>query len=462
MSITRPSTRKTLENFIFKKMSEQGIVGLSIATIKDGKQDYKRGFGFRNLLQGTSATPNTIYCIGSVTKSFTASAILKLAEQGLLSLDDPIGKYLPIELTAMGGPVLIKHLLSHTSGLSALGYAEATLTAVTDFNDDWLPISSPEDLMVFMNGADEWAMARPGERYAYLNEGYILLGSIIRAVSRMEYDQYMQKQVLEPLGMMRSSFNEHDIEQDKDVASPYVSGANDEKVETRYPYGQMIADGGLMTNVVDMTKFIQMFTSKDPETVKILSDESLKNQYTPKIKTSDIPLGDAHERYYAYGLRIKSDFFGYNLVYHSGSVFGSSAYMGFIPEKNVGVVIMATGGYFLEDVGELTIAQLLGVNPDDVPYFKRVEQLESLTGTYLTFRNTSRYEVKRNRGILRLETSFWQRTWTTPLIPVDLDGDVKRFVTYGLESMTPVDFVYRDGELMMFYENSLAKRASGW
>ncbi len=461
MITAKSSARKTLEDFIFRKMSDQGIVGLSVATLKEGKTEYKRAFGFRDFVKGTSSTTNTIYCIGSLTKSFTASAVMQLYEKGAINLDDPVGKYLPLELTAMGEPVLIKHLLSHSSGLSALGYAEATLTAVTDFSDHWLPISSPEDLMVFMNGADEWAMAKPGERYAYLNEGYILLGSVIKAVSGMEYADYVKANILEPLGMKRSTYYEHDIEQDNDVATPYVSSGEGEKVETRYPFGQMIADGGLMTNVVDMIKFLHMFIfNGKPNGVKILSEESIKLMTTPKVKTSDIPLGSADDIFYAYGLRIKSGFFGYNLVYHSGSVFGSSAYMGFIPEKGVGVVIMASGGYFLEDIGEMAIAQLLGVNPDDVPYFKRIEQLESVTGTYTTFRNTSEYEVKRNRGILQLETSFWQRTWTTPLIPVDLDGDVKRFVVYGLETMTPVEFVWRDGELLMFYENSLAKRVN--
>ena len=262
MNTAKPSARKTLENYIFRKMSDQGIVGLSIATIKDGKPDYRRGFGFRNFVKGTSATPNTIYCIGSLTKAFTSSAIMQLSEKEDLDLNDPIGKYLPLELTAMGEPVLIKHLLSHSSGLSALGYAEATLTAVTDFSDHWLPISSPEDLMVFMNGADEWAMAKPGERYASLNEGYILLGSIIKEVSGLDYADYVKTNILEPLNMKRSTFYEQDVENDEDVATPYVSGSNGEKIETRYPYGQMISDGGLMSNVVDMVKFIQMFLKR--------------------------------------------------------------------------------------------------------------------------------------------------------------------------------------------------------
>ena len=81
-------------------------------------------------------------------------------------------------------------------------------------------------------------MAKPGERYAYLNEGYILLGSIIKAVSGLEYADYVKQNILEPLGMKRSTYHENDIENDNDVATPYVSGENSEKVETRYPYGQ--------------------------------------------------------------------------------------------------------------------------------------------------------------------------------------------------------------------------------
>ena len=164
MMKTKPGGDKSLEDYIFRKMSDQGIVGLSIATARNGRPYYHRGFGFKDFTMGTSTSHRTLYCVGSVTKAFTACAVLKLCEEGKLNLDDPIGMFLPIELTAMGEPVLIRHLLSHSSGLSALGYAEATLSALTDFSEHWLPISSPDDLMVFMNGADDWAMAKPGER----------------------------------------------------------------------------------------------------------------------------------------------------------------------------------------------------------------------------------------------------------------------------------------------------------
>jgi CubicO group peptidase (beta-lactamase class C family) len=446
-----------LDDFIFNKMSSQGIVGLSIATIQDGKLDINKGFGFSNFAKGTSATSDTVYCIGSVTKSFTASGILKLVEEDKIHLDDPVNKYLPIEL-GKNSPVLIKHLLSHSSGISPLGYAESTLTAFTDYNNNWLPISNSNDLIVFMNGVNEWTISEPGEKYAYLNEGYILLGRVIEEVSNLKYSEFIKEYILKPLAMNHSTYDQNDVENYEDVATPYITSEEGEKIETRYPYGQLIADGGLMSNVLDMTKYIQMLMGCSESNGQILSGQSLEKLLIPKIQTDDIPLGNTGKRYYAYGHRVKSDFFDYNLVYHSGSVYGSSAYMGFIPDREVGVVVMASGGYFLEDIGEYALALLLDEDPDEAPYLKRIRQLDRLTGKYTTFRDTSEYHVSRQWGILYLESNFLYRKWSIPLIPVELDKEVKRFMIYGFETKIPVDFIEKDGKMLMHYQNNLAKK----
>jgi CubicO group peptidase (beta-lactamase class C family) len=102
-----------------------------------------------------------------------------------------------------------------------------------------------------MRGAEQWAISRPGERHAYLNEGYILLGGIIEEASGMSYADYVKEKVLLPLHMYRSSYIEDDIAGDGDVAVPYITNRNGGKVATRYPYGQMISDGGLMSNASD-------------------------------------------------------------------------------------------------------------------------------------------------------------------------------------------------------------------
>jgi CubicO group peptidase (beta-lactamase class C family) len=450
---------RELERFIFQRMTASGIVGLSIATIRGGEVNYQRGFGFRDFEKGSSATPETIYCIGSVTKSFTALAVMQLCEAGKLTLDDPVEKWLSFRERPMGEKVLLNHLLSHTSGLSALGYAEATLAAITDAPDIWLPISNAEDLLVFMRGADEWALARPGERHAYLNEGYILLGAIIEEASGMSYADYVKEKILSPLHMYRSSFSEKDVEGDEDLAVPYVTNRSGGKVATRYPYGQMISDGGLMSNALDMGNFLRMMLANGAfDGHRLASEESVKEMASPKIKMLDEPVNRVDYRYYGYGLRIKDGFLGHRLVQHSGSVFGSSAYINFVPDAGVGVAILANGGYFLEDMGEYAAALLLGKDPWEIPSFKRGRILDSLAGTYKTFKDTSSYRVVRSGGFLQLEQKWGERTFTTPMIPVEIEGERKSFRTYGVDTVTQAEFFIRDGETYLLYERNLCRR----
>lgn len=462
MTLGEADRTEELEKFIFQRMAEAGIVGLSIATIKEGRLQYQKGFGFRDFNRGTSATPETIYCIGSVTKSFTALAVMQLCEKGLLSLEDPIDRYIPFKARPMGEPILIKHLLSHTSGISSLGYAEATLAAITEPSDLWLPISNAQDLLVFMKGAEEWAISKPGQRHAYWNEGYILLGAIIGEVSGVDYAEYVKEHILKPLHMDRSTFLEDEVKNDANVAVPYITSRDGGKVATRYPYGQLISDGGLMSNTPDMVSFLKMLLSDGvSEDATIVGSESVRKMMEPKIRTVEEPIEGADYSYYGYGLRIKTNFLGQNLIHHSGSVFGSSAYMCFIPDKKAGVVILANGGYWLEPMGEYAMALLLGRDPMEITSFRRGNILDGLTGTYKTFRNTSTYRVTRSGGILQLESHFGERTFTTPLIPVDIEGETKQFKVYGIDTTTPVQFVLKNGGTFLIYERNMAMRVSG-
>ena len=459
MTLVEVHETEELESFIFRRMGESGIVGLSIAAIEDGETNYRRGFGFKDFNKGTSATPETIYCIGSVTKSFTALAVMQLHERGLLDLDDPIVNFVPFGIKPMGEPILVRHLLSHSSGIPSLGYAEATLGAITGTYDTWFPISSPQDLLVYMNGAEDWVLSGPGQRHAYLNEGYILLGSIIEEVSGVDYATYIKENILEPLRMGRSTFSKEDVENDSDVATPYVTSQEGAKVPTRYPYGQLISDGGLMSNAEDMARYSKMLLSGGVlEGARVASTESIREMMEPKVRTVEEPLEGAGFSHYGYGLRIKSGFLGHTLMHHSGSVFGSSAYMGIIPDEGDGIVILANGGYFLEDIGEYTLATLLGRDPMEIAYFRRMRVLDGLTGTYRTFRGTSNYKVTRSGGILQLTSSFGQRTYTTPLIPVDLESETKEFAVYGIDAKTPVQFMQKGGETFIVYERNMAKR----
>ncbi len=146
------------------------------------------------------------------------------------------------------------------------------------------------------------------------------------------------------------------------------------------------------------------------------------------------------------------------MVQHSGSVFGSSAYINFVPDAGCGVAILANGGYFLEDIGEYATALLLGKSPLEITSFRRGRILDGLAGSYKTFKDTSSYHVVRSGGILQLEQRWGERTFTTPMIPVDIEGDTKTFRTYGVDTTTPALFVHKGDDIFLIYERNLAKR----
>lgn len=226
-----------LEQFIQEKLAETHLPALSIALVERGETVFARGFGFRDSERGLPATPRTLYGIGSVTKSFTCLAIMQLQEQGELRVDDPVERYVPLEVRPFGRPITLHHFMSHSSGIPALAYAEAVIRHAAGAADSYLPIASYDDMLTFLNGAHDWVQSPPGERWFYLNEGYILLGAVIEKVSGQPYADYIQLHVLEPLGMARTFFDKSGVDRDQDVAVPYVVTKDKTQLPSHYLYG---------------------------------------------------------------------------------------------------------------------------------------------------------------------------------------------------------------------------------
>ncbi len=449
-----------LEGFIFSKMSETRLPGLSISAIKDGEVVYSRGFGFRDLTTGSPATPETLYCIGSVTKSFTCISIMQLQEKGLLDVEDPVEKHLPISLRSHGEPVRIWHLMSHTSGIPALAYAEAVIRHTMKAHDRWLPISGYRDMFTFMDGAEGWAHTKPGERWFYLNEGYILLGYIIEKVSGEGYVDYVRRHILEPLGMRRSYFYKDEVDRDPDAATPYIVTKDGERIPSTYPYGGILSDGGLISNAMDMAEYVKMYLNYgEYKGCRILSEESIREMMKPRVKTPDEPFISRYVRYYGYGLGISRDFYGYDLISHGGSVSVATAYMGFIPERKIGVMILANGsGYPLSYIGEYALALLLGRDPRDNPVFGYERLQEELEGVYETYKATMRVKVARRGSLLTLDMGDRYRELVVPLVPSGLVGESLHFHGISMDRKIPVEFVKEGGETYLLYERYKMKR----
>lgn len=451
-----------LESFIFEKISETRLPAVSAAVIQGQEVPWSRGFGFRSLEHGLPATPRTLYGIGSVTKSFTALAILQLAEQGRLSVDDPLDRFIPFTLRPAGEPVRLWHLMTHTSGLPALAYAERVISGVTGASEDWLPIASYQDMLTFLNGAQDWALSRPGERWFYLNEGYVLLGYVIEQVTGMPYTEYVRQHILLPLGMARSFFARADVEADPDAATPYVVADDGRRIPSTYAYGTITPDGGLISNVLDLANYVRMFLGwGEFQGARIISRPSLEAMQTPRIPTPEQE-GPFGQHGYAYGLRITPAFLGHRLVAHGGSVGTATAYLAFIPEREVGIVLLANGsGYPLSQLGQYGLALLLGQDPDALPFARQEALLRRLEGVYETYRGTMRMQVRRSGDFLTLEERDRYNTVTVILVPESLQDQRCAFYTRSGGHKIPVEFRLEPGRVSLLYERYLLRRTGG-
>lgn len=440
-----------LESFILKQMRKTKIPGLSIAVVKDNKITYMRGFGFRDLSKGLPSTPNTVYGIGSVTKSFTALAILKLVELGKLDLHDPISKYVPLDIKPFNEPIQIHHLLTHSSGIPALAYAEAFIRSSLGLNKVWLPLATPEDIISFMCNAGEWAEAKPGNRFFYLNEGYVLLGYIISKVSGLKYEKFIEKHILNTLEMSRTYFDAIEVEKDSDVATPYIISKDEKLIPSKFPYG-ITADGGLLSNVVDMAKYVIMYLNRGTYKNNMLIDK--KYIELMERKYIEVPWKTFGDEGYGYGLIITEKFLNRKLVQHSGSVLVYTAYMGYLPNDKVGVIVLANAsGYPLSTIGMYALTLALGKNPEkELDFLRREYITESLEGIYETYEGTHRYVVKKQGDFLVLHYEDRYLKLTTILVPEEVKEDYARFFTLYNGKKIRAEFYKRNSKTILIFE----------
>ncbi len=239
--------------------------------------------GMADIELGVPLAPDMVFEIGSITKQFTSASIMMLAEEGKLSVSDPITRHLP-DYPSYGDGITIEHLLTHTSGIVSYtgipGYME------TRVRED---LSVEELIDVFDDLPVEFD---PGERYAYNNSGYILLGAIVEAASGMRYEDFVRERIFEPLGMDHSYYGCAECLIPR-RASGY-DGADEGYANQRYlSFTQPYAAGSLMMTVEDLYLWSQALFGGE-----VVSAESLERMTTPFV------LNDGESIDYGYGLGV--------------------------------------------------------------------------------------------------------------------------------------------------------------
>ncbi|NNF81288.1 MAG: beta-lactamase family protein, partial [Flavobacteriaceae bacterium] len=228
-----------LDNYLAETYSPEKP-GATVLISRDGKAVYRKAFGMADLELGVKMKPEHVFEIGSITKQFTAVSILMLEEQGKLSVQDDITKYIP-DYPTNGQTISIHHLLNHTSGIKSY-------TGMERFRKNARVDMTPTELIDFFK--NEPMDFEPGEQFLYNNSGYILLGHIIEVVCGISYAEFIEQNIFEPLGMKNSYFGSM-TKLIPNRASGYQNRdgyVNAEYLSLTLPY----AAGSIMSNVDDL------------------------------------------------------------------------------------------------------------------------------------------------------------------------------------------------------------------
>jgi len=395
---------RTIEGFLRDVLARDGVPGLSVAIVDRDRTLYAKGIGARDISTNAPATPQTLFGIGSSTKSVTALVTLSLAEDNLLSLSDSVIDYLPI---AFDEAVTLHHLLSHTSGAPSNGMANTLLSRLTGVGDTRVPMAGRGDFLAHVNEAIEDGISPPDERFFYYASGFTLLGMIVETVTDRSYPEVVADRVFAPLGMSRSTFDRKAFEADTDRMTPYVP-ADDRDGAAGYepasfPSHDLIdPTGGLLAPVSELTDYVRLLLNEGiVNGTRVVTAESVDQMATAHAALD----GEMGAEGYGYALMI-DEVAGHRLVGHSGDAVVSSGYLGYLPDAGYGVAVGCNTSppFKLNRLGAAILAGVIGEDPyDSVPYFGQRKRMAALEGIYEAHRGTKRIRVVAEGARLVLE-----------------------------------------------------------
>lgn len=298
------------------KADEPGAVAL---VVKDGQVLYRKAFGMANLELGVKMEPENVFRIGSITKQFTASAILKLRDEGKLDLDEDITKYVK-DYPTHGHKITIKHLLTHTSGIKSYTGMEA-FDGVARRKD-----LTPEELIEFFKYQP--MDFKPGEQYRYNNSAYVILGYIIEGASGLSYEDYIDNNFFKPLGMENSYYGSPSrIILDRAYGYSKRDGKviNADYLSMTLPY----AAGSLLSTVDDLYKWYSA----------VMADKVISKTSREEAQTTFL-LNNGEKTGYGYGWSI-GNIQGSPMVAHGGGINGFLTSSVYLPEEEVFVAVFS-------------------------------------------------------------------------------------------------------------------------
>lgn len=325
----------------------ENVPGAAWGIIIDGELAHVGTTGFRELTAKAAVDANTVFRIASMTKSFTAMAILKLRDEGRLSLDDAAERYVP-ELKGLKYPttdsprITVRHLLSHASGFPEDNPWGDQQLAATD-----------AEMNAMMNAGIPFSTA-PGLAYEYSNYGFAILGRIVANITKRPYRDYVQSEILKPLGMTATTLEPTQVAAHR-LAHGYRWEDEQWKEEPQLPDGAFGAMGGMLTSLGDLARYVSVFIGawppgNSPDRAPIRRAALREMQQISRPRASSVTRAadgsvQLNAGGYGFGLGITETCRFGHVVAHSGGLPGFGSQMRWLPEYGVGIIAMGNRTY---------------------------------------------------------------------------------------------------------------------
>ncbi|RBP39145.1 CubicO group peptidase (beta-lactamase class C family) [Roseimicrobium gellanilyticum] len=389
-----------------KNAVKEDSPGFAVLVARDGKVVYERGFGMEDIEAKKSITPETAFRIGSVTKQFTAAAILLSEEDGKLKVTDTIDKYYPG--FPRGDKITLHHLLTHTSGIYNFTALPGFMKQATE------PVTPAQVIASFRDVSPNFA---PGASHMYCNSGYYLLGDIVEKVQGRSYVALLKDRVFDKEGMKTTGAHRPGLGLAHEAKGYAPKEEKDKnagwKLALNWHMSQAGGAGELYSTVGDLYRWNEAVFNG-----RVLSAESQKKALTPLKEQADAPKKtDAFDGNYAYGW-VVAEVRGLKSIWHNGGLNGFTSELRRFPDQKVTVVVFSNsaspiGGFSAAGVAELAARQFLWREMKPQPSFREQElaegtKLEDYVGTFdFSGLGVMRFRVERGRLQAKLADQKW-------------------------------------------------------
>jgi CubicO group peptidase (beta-lactamase class C family) len=396
-----PDVTKQVDK-VFEKWDKPDSPGCALGIYRDGQIVYKHGYGVADLNDDVPITPATVFHVASMSKQFTAASIILLAQQGKLSLDDDVRKYIP-ELPDFGDRITIRHLIHHSSGLRdqwnllELAGWRYSLDLITD--DDVMSVMTRQKDLNF----------KPGDKHVYCNTGYTLMGLIVKRVSGMSLREYTTKNIFEPLGMTHTHFRDDHAEIIKHDALGYEQEAKDKPFRMSLTNFDTVGATSLHTTVEDLQLWDENFYHPR------VGGPAFLQQMLERGK-----LNSGEQLDYAFGL-VESKYKGLPTVDHGGADAGYRSDLIRFPEQHFSAAVLCNSAEtnpsaLARQVADIVLTKDLKpteATPTKEPVKNAVatltaEQMATIAGLYWNKEEDDfeKVQVKDGRLQMRLGSEF--------------------------------------------------------